>query len=600
MLSLLEDLKCPISLDLMLDPVTLQCGHSFGRSVLREYLNDENRCPYCRSEIPEGFSGVQVFLLKKMISAVFCPKFIKSDELADISRSSQFLIRHSSDGVYQPMIYNDRKVLWKRPKIPLSIEHTSNFDLDTIISKDSDSLRTTAVRRLIASAGLVRHVDSPFCLKVFGVTVPELGIVMEASGPSITQLLEKGVVFSTLVWRKILYQCCAGLKAFHDSNIIHCAFSTDCVFVSVGEDESVEVKIGNPGTSIISNEIYPEQPATALFFPPRCELPTHAVSSIDMYSLGVLFYVFFTDNFKLLVPPFKQEVLEFDFTDLDSEVSDLLQSMLDPEQHNRPSCSDVMTSLLSIFSCEEKDLLCCEEYNSSKILREVLNEKDKEIKEKETCIQKLYIEHTIQVNGMHETTKRIQEANEDLRSKIEDHEVTIYQHFKQKQSLENQIQKLKAKLDESLLQNEVIRAARAELHSKIQERDTTLVENQARITKLCQDTKQQLQQVSDLNKKLTESNETIQNLQTFEQTQKKLIQDLKKQLEEVKVREDRSRNVTAYTNRLITNQLHNVLSMLNPGASYQQPSIDEVPIVQLQCEAKAKKRYSTARRARKL
>ncbi|KAL0227814.1 hypothetical protein RCL1_003957 [Eukaryota sp. TZLM3-RCL] len=102
-------------------------------------------------------------------------------------------------------------------------------------------------------------------------------------------------------------------------------------------------------------------------------------------------------------------------------------------------------------------------------------ERDNPIQEKEQCIRKLYIEHTIQVNGMHETTKRMQDNNEQLRRKIEDQEIDNYKQFERTKIAETEVRSLKVKLDASLLQTDLVETYRAELESKVQELETLLL-----------------------------------------------------------------------------------------------------------------------------
>jgi tripartite motif-containing protein 59 len=48
-----ENLVCPICLDIVKDPVSLPCSHTFCRSCLQKGLEKDNNliiCPYCRKE----------------------------------------------------------------------------------------------------------------------------------------------------------------------------------------------------------------------------------------------------------------------------------------------------------------------------------------------------------------------------------------------------------------------------------------------------------------------------------------------------------------------------------------------------------------------
>lgn len=47
-------LECPISMDIMEDPITTPCGHTFDRkSLINHCHHNEDTCPICRESIAE-------------------------------------------------------------------------------------------------------------------------------------------------------------------------------------------------------------------------------------------------------------------------------------------------------------------------------------------------------------------------------------------------------------------------------------------------------------------------------------------------------------------------------------------------------------------
>jgi len=45
-------LLCPIMQEIMTDPVSLLCGHSFERQGIADWLQGRNTCPVCRTVLP--------------------------------------------------------------------------------------------------------------------------------------------------------------------------------------------------------------------------------------------------------------------------------------------------------------------------------------------------------------------------------------------------------------------------------------------------------------------------------------------------------------------------------------------------------------------
>ncbi len=49
-----KELKCPISLEVMKDPVLAKCSHSFERSEIESWLQKKTTCPVCRENIDKA------------------------------------------------------------------------------------------------------------------------------------------------------------------------------------------------------------------------------------------------------------------------------------------------------------------------------------------------------------------------------------------------------------------------------------------------------------------------------------------------------------------------------------------------------------------
>ncbi|KAI3904052.1 hypothetical protein MKW92_015951 [Papaver armeniacum] len=64
-----EDFKCPISLEIMTDPVILSSGHTFDRSSIQRWLDSGNRtCPITKQLLPQNPSLIPNHALRSLIS----------------------------------------------------------------------------------------------------------------------------------------------------------------------------------------------------------------------------------------------------------------------------------------------------------------------------------------------------------------------------------------------------------------------------------------------------------------------------------------------------------------------------------------------------
>ncbi|GMH30310.1 hypothetical protein Nepgr_032153 [Nepenthes gracilis] len=64
-----DDFKCPISLEIMADPVILSSGHTFDRSSIQRWLDSGHRtCPITKFQLPEPPSLIPNHALRSLIS----------------------------------------------------------------------------------------------------------------------------------------------------------------------------------------------------------------------------------------------------------------------------------------------------------------------------------------------------------------------------------------------------------------------------------------------------------------------------------------------------------------------------------------------------
>ena len=59
-----QDFICPISMEIMEDPISASCGHIFDRKSIEAWLNEQNTCPICRKII--DFLSSETILREKI------------------------------------------------------------------------------------------------------------------------------------------------------------------------------------------------------------------------------------------------------------------------------------------------------------------------------------------------------------------------------------------------------------------------------------------------------------------------------------------------------------------------------------------------------
>ncbi|KAL0235710.1 hypothetical protein GEMRC1_002292 [Eukaryota sp. GEM-RC1] len=114
---ILSNLRCPITLNLLLDPVSLQCGPCFSKSFVENWLRTNKECPVCRSAVnAQSKPFITVFMLQELISIIFSPMTIDKDELQTINPpKSQFLLSQPIDQKIDICKFKNKLVTWKVP-----------------------------------------------------------------------------------------------------------------------------------------------------------------------------------------------------------------------------------------------------------------------------------------------------------------------------------------------------------------------------------------------------------------------------------------------------------------------------------------------------
>jgi len=77
-----EIFDCPICFDLIFDPVTVNCGHSFCRSCLARAIDHNPVCPVCRAAVPQystQFSRPTDILIQQLSKLLFSDDFFQRE-----------------------------------------------------------------------------------------------------------------------------------------------------------------------------------------------------------------------------------------------------------------------------------------------------------------------------------------------------------------------------------------------------------------------------------------------------------------------------------------------------------------------------------------
>lgn len=90
--AVLSELECQVCVSLITDPVTTRCGHSFCRKCMARSLDHSDKCPLCRSNLP-NFAHFLTQAANKTIADILQHGFVSihADRLAQIAHEEALL-----------------------------------------------------------------------------------------------------------------------------------------------------------------------------------------------------------------------------------------------------------------------------------------------------------------------------------------------------------------------------------------------------------------------------------------------------------------------------------------------------------------------------
>lgn len=202
----IDDLCCPITFDPMKDPVITQCGHTFERTSLEEYMTKKNICPICRTVLNKDvYPNIAVkslidgqtlntakycLVCAKMITkqnttsischrcanALYCSKLCRDD---DKQRHMIYCIDFKKEYFELIRCIGGDSCMCPEQKAIFSTVEQINFELDVILNTYAPCVYHNSLIHLANSKSIKRwHVDFE--------SVPDKSVLL-----SIISLVEK-------------------------------------------------------------------------------------------------------------------------------------------------------------------------------------------------------------------------------------------------------------------------------------------------------------------------------------------------------------------------------------------------------------------------
>ncbi|KAL7088801.1 hypothetical protein ACP275_13G149800 [Erythranthe tilingii] len=252
-----DDFKCPISLEIMSDPVILSSGHTFDRASIQRWLDAGHRtCPISKLPIPEPPSLIPNHALRSLISNYALVSFPKP----------------------QPCPPNPQTLI----QLLLSPSSQLGDRLNSLDQLSRVSKRDSAMRRRLAESGAVAAVLTCIDSDEPGLQEKALHLLLNLSLDDDSKV---GLVAEGIVGR-VVYALRYGVE---DSRAVAATVLTSLAVLEVNKVTIGSYPDAIPGLVsllMMGNSRERKEAATALFT--LCSFPDNRVRAIQYGAVSIL------------------------------------------------------------------------------------------------------------------------------------------------------------------------------------------------------------------------------------------------------------------------------------------------------------------------
>ncbi|KAK4361009.1 hypothetical protein RND71_019961 [Anisodus tanguticus] len=145
-----DDFRCPISLEIMSDPVILSSGHTFDRSSIQRWVDSGHRtCPITKLPIPDPVSLIPNHALRSLISNYTLVSFPKPLSYPDPQSLIQTLIASSSSSLNSKLNLLDQLSKISKRDSVIRRKLTESGAISALLNCDDSQLQEKTLHLLL-------------------------------------------------------------------------------------------------------------------------------------------------------------------------------------------------------------------------------------------------------------------------------------------------------------------------------------------------------------------------------------------------------------------------------------------------------------------